>query len=141
MSVQGIKMQRSEQWAQHLAWLAVRKLRTVAVAGCWNDVLSPFPLRQHRLKQNPKLRGIFNITVLSYNRPDWLEIFVQFKMLCSFGYPVPSHSSLQELYHNTSKTRHTELPTAPHHHPRFDPDVFNLMPRAVNRQIMQRKKY
>lgn len=89
LSVTGMKLQHSQQGAQHLTLrktvglgLAGGKSRTLAVTGCWNlSVLSPLPLRQHHLKQNPKLRCIFSLAILSYTRPDWLEILVQFKML------------------------------------------------------------
>ena len=114
----GIKMQHSEQGAQHLTWAAVRKRRTRAVARRWNHVLSPFPLRQHHLKQNPNLSGIFNIAILSYNRPDWLEILVQFKMLfvdlgTLFPHILLYRSSLsqhiQKQPHRASNSTHTPL--------------------------------
>ena len=76
-----ITVRHSKQRAQHLPWRAARKARPRAGAGCWAHVLSPFPLRQHHLQRQPKLKGTFNITVLSYNRPDCLESLVQFKML------------------------------------------------------------
>lgn len=90
------------------------KSRTLAVTGYWNlSVLSPFPLRQQHLKQNPKLRCLFSLAILSYTRPDWLEVLVQFKMLfvhldTLFSHVLLSRSSVTIR----SKTSYTEFPTA-----------------------------
>lgn len=122
LSVTGMKLHHSQQGAQHLTlrktvglWLAGGKPRTLAVTGCWNlPVLSPFPLRQHHhLKQNPKLRCIFSLAILSYTGPDWLEILVQFKMLFVHFDTLLSHVLLSRSSVTiTSKTSYTELPTA-----------------------------
>lgn len=118
LSVAGTKeLQHSQQGAQHLTaglGLAGGKSRTLAVTGCWNlSVLSPFPLRQQHLKQNPKLRCLFSLAILSYTRPDWLEVLVQFEMLfvhldTLFSHVLLSRSSVTIR----SKTSYTELPTA-----------------------------
>lgn len=110
----------SIQSNEHTIWIAV-KLRTRAVTVCWNHVLSPFPLRQHHLKQILNLEVIFNIVILSYNRPDCLEIFVEFKTCffccCLFRYPFHSHSlqkfsvttMSQNLMHRTCNSTRIHL--------------------------------
>lgn len=118
LSVPGTKeLQHPQRGAPRLTaalGLAGGKSRTLAVTGCWNlSVLSPFPLRQQHLKQNPKLRCLFSLAILSYTRPDWLEVLVQFKMLfvhldTLFSHVLLSRSSVTIR----SKTSYTELPTA-----------------------------